>query len=320
MRRIGFELTDRCNLTCTHCLREINHDRSNIDARLVSRILSEGRMAGLEETVFTGGEPTLHPAFPDLVAHASGLGYKVRVVTNGQRPEPLWAAWRSMERRELFTVALSLEAADETAFNLVRGKNAYRRFMQTVAGLQARGIPTVFSFTVGPWNREQIRPVIALADALGIRAVSIALYQPTMRDERLIAEGHEQLARDVEAAAAGAPLRVVFSYEPYTTRATHLCATLGLEDLNINHRGELTFCCQLSSLYHSPNAAAVVVSEADRELPDLIEAQVSRVAAFLAHKVREWQDGIPRPSDRQPCFYCLRHFQQHTQEEFRHAA
>jgi pyruvate-formate lyase-activating enzyme len=35
------------------------------------------------EITFLGGEPSLHPAFPEMVALAHGRGLAVRVVTNG---------------------------------------------------------------------------------------------------------------------------------------------------------------------------------------------------------------------------------------------
>ena len=322
MRRIGFELTDRCNLACTHCLRSINHDRANVNTAVVRAALLEAANLGFEETVFTGGEPTLHPDFISLAEDALLAGLQLTVVTNGQRPEPLWEVYRQVESVKGFTVALSLEGADEATFNLVRGKHAYRRFMQTVLGLQARQINVRFSATIGPWNREQLGPILTLAHDLSVDGVSLAAYQPTMRDKGIMdTDDYADLVQAMEAAARSARVPVILSYEPLTDRATHQCSTLSLEDLNVNHLGQLTFCCQLSSLYQSPNPDAIVVGELKSlDVAGAVAAQLRSVATFLEKKLHAWREGPPQESDRHPCSYCLRVFGQHTEGRIQHAA
>jgi MoaA/NifB/PqqE/SkfB family radical SAM enzyme len=322
MRRIGFELTDRCNLACTHCLREINHARRNIDTELVRRTLRSAARGGVRFVVFTGGEPTLHPAFAELAREAMRQAMHLTVVTNGQRGDPIWAAWRNAPSRRALTIALSLEAADEASFDMVRGKHAFRRFMTTVAGLQARGVPTRFNFTLGPWNEEQLEGVLALAEQLAVAGLTVALYQPTVRDELAFdPQAYRRLSAKVEAAAKQARIPVSPAYEPLTERATHLCATLGLDDLNVDHHGRVTFCCQLSSLYQSPAPGSVVVGDlGELGFAGAVGAQVSRVGAFLQRKIEDWREGAPRPNDIHPCQYCLRIFDQQQPEGGRHAA
>ncbi len=43
----------------------------------------------LEGVCMTGGEPTLHPELGDFIRKVKGLGYKVKLDTNGYRPEVL---------------------------------------------------------------------------------------------------------------------------------------------------------------------------------------------------------------------------------------
>ncbi len=40
---------------------------------------------GVGEITFLGGEPSLHPSFPEMVSLAHDRGLNVRVVTNGAR-------------------------------------------------------------------------------------------------------------------------------------------------------------------------------------------------------------------------------------------
>ena len=129
------------------------------------------------------------------------------------------------------------------------------------------------------------------------------------------------MAASAETAARSAPLPVRLSFEPITRRATHLCSTLALEDLNVDHRGRVTFCCQLSSLYRSPEPGSVVVGElGELGFAGAAGAQARRVASFLEAKIRAWRHGPPLSSDVHPCQYCLRVFEQRATQGVSHAA
>ncbi len=77
-----------CNYDCFYC-----HNRSLIDGahQLLQsdeawRFL-EKRAGLLEGLVITGGEPTLQPGLEDFIRRVRGLGYKVKLDTNGGRPQ-----------------------------------------------------------------------------------------------------------------------------------------------------------------------------------------------------------------------------------------
>jgi len=80
---IDLRVGTSCNLNCVYCL--LGHeDRYLRPAAEILDDLAWGRAQNLEKVAFTGGEPTLHPDLPRLVAAARGLGYRqVILVTNG---------------------------------------------------------------------------------------------------------------------------------------------------------------------------------------------------------------------------------------------
>lgn len=81
--------TQGCNLDCFYC-----HNRALIDLGAPAG-LSEGEVlaflqkrAGLlEGVVITGGEPTLQPDLRSFIIDCRALGYKVKLDTNGTRPD-----------------------------------------------------------------------------------------------------------------------------------------------------------------------------------------------------------------------------------------
>lgn len=80
---VDLRVGTRCNLNCLYCL--LGHEDRFL--RPVSEIVADLRFAreqNLEKVSFTGGEPTLHPDLPKLVAASRALGFRrVTLVTNG---------------------------------------------------------------------------------------------------------------------------------------------------------------------------------------------------------------------------------------------
>lgn len=80
---VDLRVGTRCNLNCVYCL--LGHE--NRFLRPVSEVVADLRFAreqNIEKVSFTGGEPTLHPDLPRLVAASRALGFRrVTLVTNG---------------------------------------------------------------------------------------------------------------------------------------------------------------------------------------------------------------------------------------------
>jgi uncharacterized radical SAM superfamily Fe-S cluster-containing enzyme len=78
-------VTRLCNLTCGYCTE---YDRTSDPAPYDELALRLAKLAELRAwaVCLTGGEPTMHPRLPDLVAEMKRLGFKRRtLITNGTR-------------------------------------------------------------------------------------------------------------------------------------------------------------------------------------------------------------------------------------------
>jgi len=83
------DLTSRCNLSCAICFADANRNPYEISfgqAVEVLRRLRDQRPAPAFAVQFTGGEPTLHPRFLEIVAEARTMGFShLQAATNGIR-------------------------------------------------------------------------------------------------------------------------------------------------------------------------------------------------------------------------------------------
>jgi MoaA/NifB/PqqE/SkfB family radical SAM enzyme len=83
MAKLVIELTDRCNLRCGHCPSGRHGCRGEFGLELLAPILAEAPGCGIDRVAFTGGEPTLHTDFGQVVAMAAAVGLRISLVTNG---------------------------------------------------------------------------------------------------------------------------------------------------------------------------------------------------------------------------------------------
>lgn len=76
-----------CNLRCVYCHNpDIVHGRGQLEINAFAGFLRRrrGRLTGV---VFSGGEPTLCPKILNYARMAKELGYKIKLDTNGTRPD-----------------------------------------------------------------------------------------------------------------------------------------------------------------------------------------------------------------------------------------
>jgi len=90
--KVEWNLGKRCNYDCTYCPSAIHDNTSEhtdieILKSTVDKLVSLGKPIRLS---FTGGEPTVHPKFEELINYAKHVGiHWISVTTNGTR-KPEW--------------------------------------------------------------------------------------------------------------------------------------------------------------------------------------------------------------------------------------
>ncbi|MBP7127264.1 radical SAM protein [Myxococcota bacterium] len=84
-QRLWVRLTRACNNRCLFCHDVGAQNGSIVPEEEVLARLRDGRARGCTRAILSGGEPTIHPRFLDLVAAATRMGYTwVQCVSNGR--------------------------------------------------------------------------------------------------------------------------------------------------------------------------------------------------------------------------------------------
>ena len=132
MARLVIEPTNRCNLRCLHCFEERHAATGDLPLEIIGKILAEGKSCGIDHLAFTGGEPTIHRQFDEIISRVCEAGYTFSFVSNGMNFPHVYPLL--LLHRQWFTgVTFSLDGAREETHDRLRGKGSYRHVMRAAS-------------------------------------------------------------------------------------------------------------------------------------------------------------------------------------------
>jgi molybdenum cofactor biosynthesis enzyme MoaA len=203
-------LTGRCNFRCPYCRGLTDPCRGDAPADQARHVLQEWQRHSLKHVRFSGGEPTLHPSLPDLVAQAAGTCVRVAVSTNGSAPI---ARYEDLVRRGASDFSVSLDACCASTADAMSGvPGRWDLVCRNIARL-ARITYVSVGVVLTEANLDEAAGIIRLADSLGvadIRLIPAAQWSRTLARIEAAPEvlaRHPILAWRLENLAAGRPVR-----------------------------------------------------------------------------------------------------------------
>ena len=187
-------LSAGCNLCCRHCwiTPTFVHGKpvpaECLDFALLEGAVAEAKPLGLSSAKLTGGEPTLHPRFRDVVDFLTAQGLELSMETNGTLIDRDLAV-HLRKQTGLKRVSVSLDSPDAAEHDRFRGvPGAFADAVRGIGHLVAAGLRPQIIMSVYRGNLERIDGLIELALKLG--AVSVK-FNPVTHSGRG-AEMHRQ--------------------------------------------------------------------------------------------------------------------------------
>lgn len=161
------DLTQRCNLSCNVCFANSNknyYEPDYEDILDMMQTLRNERPAPAEAIQFTGGEPTIHPRFLDIVKAAKELGFThIQAASNGIRLADPDFAMRVREAG-LQYVYLQMDGVDDEVFRRIRGRPLLETKLAVIESARRAGLRIIFVPTIVKGvNDSHIGPLINLA-------------------------------------------------------------------------------------------------------------------------------------------------------------
>jgi len=130
---------------------------------------------GQTKVYLLGGEPTLHPAFFDVLRVCREEGYWVSVTSNGLFLQDLWSALPEGLVNEW---AFSIDGSCRDTHELLRGKGTFDHTVSNILNAVEREHTVRLVYTVTSQNKGEVEPLIDMFAGRGIRAISFHYFSP----------------------------------------------------------------------------------------------------------------------------------------------
>lgn len=231
------EVNEACNLTCPVCFadssvkREAHRPLFEIERMLETLIASEGEPDLVQ---FSGGEPTLHPQFFDILQAAKARPIRhLMINTNGLRiaREPGFAE-RLAEFMPGFEVYLQFDSLRREALMNLRGADLTRVRLEALEALERVGVSTTLVVTVKKGvNDGEIAEIVRFA--LQWRCVRGVTFQPIQdagRNDGFDPKAHRIVLSEIRRRIAEADVFDLDDLIPLPCNPDQICIGYGLRD------------------------------------------------------------------------------------------
>ncbi len=179
----NIDLTNRCNLTCPICFANANvagylYEPSLEQVRFMLQTLREQRPVACRIIQFSGGEPTLHPNWFEILEMAKQMGFShIQCASNGIKFADFEFTQRSAEAG-LHTIYLQFDGVTDDVYLKSRGRPLMDIKLQAIENIRKAGmkiclVPTV----VRGLNDHQVGDILRFAID-NIDVISAISYQP----------------------------------------------------------------------------------------------------------------------------------------------
>jgi radical SAM protein with 4Fe4S-binding SPASM domain len=165
-------LTYGCNNHCAHCYNEPGRRSASLSSREWRRAIRLLADMGVPHLIFTGGEPTLYEALPDLIRYGSRMGLVTGVNTNGRRLADAAYA-RRLKRVGLDHIQITLASDDPALHDRVVGARGHAETVQGLRNCLAVGLHTITNTTLTRLTRDGALSTVEFVHGVGVRTFAM---------------------------------------------------------------------------------------------------------------------------------------------------
>lgn len=157
-------INGHCNMGCSFCFVDLSHP--DVAQAALTDEIDTLATRGVTDLVLSGGEPTLHPALPDVIAYARTKGFEsIELQSNGVRIASADYA-RSLADAGLDIACISLHShRAEESDRITKRPRAFGRTVQAIHNLRSVGVWTRISHVINRLNYKELPEFVRYARA-----------------------------------------------------------------------------------------------------------------------------------------------------------
>ena len=240
--RLKISITNVCNLNCKHCYLDENN-YVFLDVNRIKDLLKQGKEIGVKIVDITGGEPTAHPKFIEIIDYAKKLKYeKINVSTNGVKINKDDNLLKALIRNNV-ECHISLDAVSNEKLNLIRGKDIFLELEKTFKMLKEKNVDFTIRYSLNKLNYKDVGEMIEYAEKMGVN-ISIGATQLVGHADKNLIINNEEFAqvRDIiKKYKNKCKIKIEECFTEYCP-----CDGGFMDILSINHFGNSVECLMMS--------------------------------------------------------------------------
>lgn len=179
-KKVYFDITYRCNLSCTYCYVKNNDPewvkrmaKQEMSLSEIKKALDTFAANHVDLVILIGGEPCVRKDLPEIIEHAHKIGIELNINTNGTiAPKKLFDTLKKYKQNMRVTLdGPTAEVNDE-----LRGKGTYEKVIKNIKALQENGVPVDLNFVVTKQNVKHLPEMYRLSRKLKVNNFSLVPY------------------------------------------------------------------------------------------------------------------------------------------------
>jgi radical SAM protein with 4Fe4S-binding SPASM domain len=190
---IQWHLTERCNLSCSHCY-QTGGKIAELSLAEIREVLDEitDMLAAWEESYqlefspslnVTGGEPFLRKDLFEILAEMGSRDFSIYLLTNGTLLDKEKA--KKLADLKVKGVQVSIEGPEEV-HDSIRGRGSFKASSRGISHLLAAGLKVTLNATLSELNADNFRDMVEIATALGVQRLGFSRLVPSGRGLGLV--------------------------------------------------------------------------------------------------------------------------------------
>lgn len=144
IKQLFIILTDKCNLSCKHCCFACNPSKNTmLDKKTVFHTIDDALGLGYDILDFSGGEPTVHPDFPEILEYALKSPFRlIAIASNLYDVYSLGDLFDSLtsEDKNRLVFRIGIDGPNAKVHDALRGVGAFDMTMRGIDFLRKKRI------------------------------------------------------------------------------------------------------------------------------------------------------------------------------------
>jgi len=244
-------LTEQCNMNCYYCF--VGSKPKSVKDRLTHeefiRVLEEASALGVLRCTITGGEPTLHKGFVELIARSVSFGMHTALATNGTNLSS--GILSKLKDAGLGSIQISLDTFNPDIFKqMTKSAFFYPLIVNSIKEGVRSGIPLSIKAVLTQKNIEGAGEFIDRCVDLGVKDIRLRNFEPGLKgrgeSDCFITENEvENLKALIELKrrlfGEGVKISLILTGEKWES-GRFRCCRHALSGLGILSNGDVTVC------------------------------------------------------------------------------